>query len=381
MHAAAPARATTHGAAAKAGRHPWGMKRSPHHAVLATLLLAAACVQSDGEACVESSTARSGPTSQDVSPCDVVDAGGRRWIYKGEVELVSADVAALEQARVAADPPTALDLSQLDEQTLAEMLRPRRLVGNVEYELAEPDLALARRIKATDRPAPTPSSWEANGGANPRFVIDPDDRWQNTDEDLFPGSTYAYLGQSCTATLIGPSTALSAAHCFYGTGGWIATPSITFGASDVAPTQPFGSYLGDSVTIPGAWNGGGTLAEWEFDFAVLEFSPSNFPGRVTGWMGTEWLFSGTQVILGYPVDKPMPQQWGARGVYDESTGSRYEHSLDVVSGHSGACAYNESLRCTGIQSTQWKTPAFTWNEVRRWDTTTAEFFRAYGAWP
>jgi len=44
---------------------------------------------------------------------------------------------------------------------------------------------------------------------------------------------------------------------------------------------------------------------------------------------------------------------------------------------------NDDIRCNGIQSTQWFTsnPFRIWNEVRRWDATTYNFFAAYGNWP
>lgn len=210
------------------------------------------------------------------------------------------------------------------------------------------------------------------------FVVGSDDRARVGTPRLFPGSANAYLTQTCTATMIGPSTALSAAHCFY-QNGWIASRSITFGADTVAPTAPFGSFLADSLTLPGAWNN----TEWDWDFAVLEFSPTRSPGRDTGWFGTAMEFSGVRWIVGYPFDKPTPSSWIKGGTYTASPGSRYEHNIDIVSGDSGACAYNVDDRCTGIQSTQWFTtrPARTWNEVRRWDSTTYNFFDAYGNWP
>jgi hypothetical protein len=63
---------------------------------------------------------------------------------------------------------------------------------------------------------------------------------------------------------------------------------------------------------------------------------------------------------------------------------RYEHNLDVIPGDSGAAAYdNGDDRSNGIQSTQWSSsnPARVWNEVRKWDATTHNFFDAYGNWP
>jgi len=86
-------------------------------------------------------------------------------------------------------------------------------------------------------------------------------------------------------------------------------------------------------------------------------------------------------MIGYPNDKPIPSQWTRSGTYTASPGSRYEHNLDVIPGDSGACTFNASSRCTGIQSTQWRNSSRVWNEVRRWNRTTYDFFDAYGNWP
>jgi len=178
--------------------------------------------------------------------------------------------------------------------------------------------------------------------------------------------------------MIGPSTALCAAHCFY-QNGWITSAGITFGADTVAPTSPFGTFLADSLTLPGAWNN----TEWDWDFAVLEFSPTRPDlGRQTGWFGTGENFNGWKIMIGYPNDKPVPSPWIKGGTFTAAPGSRYEHNIDVISGDSGAGVYDSGdIRCNGIQSTQWYNPSRVWNEVRRWDATTYNFFAAYGNWP
>ena len=148
----------------------------------------------------------------------------------------------------------------------------------------------------------------------------------------------------------------------------------------VAPTAPFGSFLADSLTLPGAWN----ATEWDWDFAVLEFSPTRPDlGRQTGWFGTGQNFNGGKTMIGYPSDKPVPSSWIKGGTFTAAPGSRDEHNLDVIPGDSGAGTYdNGDSRCNGIQSTQWYANATRfWNEVRRWDSTTHNFFHAYGNWP
>src|SRR5262245_53562292 len=249
-----------------------------------------------------------GPTTEDRLGEDFTDGRGRRWRVVGKVEPKELDVAAADKERRNGDSrsPSAEPLS-LSREALAEKLRPRRLVGGYEYRLEQPDHELAEKILAMKT---IPTTEGSPGSANPpaqfRFVIGPDDRRRVDNPRFFPGSANAHLApQNCTATMIGPSTALCAAHCFF-QNGWIASRSITFGANTAAPTAPFGSFLADSLTIPGAWN----ATEWDWDFAVLEFSPSRPDiGRQTGWFGTSQNFNGGKTMIGYPTDKPIPSSW------------------------------------------------------------------------
>jgi hypothetical protein len=203
-----------------------------------------------------------GPTSADATGQDFIDGWGRRWIAIGKVVLKKIDVAETEKERRNADyrPPPEPDPRTLSVRDLAERLRPRRLVGGYEYRLEQPDFEVAEKILAMEKPPCT----EGFRSAEARFVVGTDDRVRLKAPRFWPGSANAYLTQTCTATMIGPSTALCAAHCFY-QNGWIESGSITFGADTVAPTAPFGSFLADSLTLPGAWNN----TEWDWDFAVL----------------------------------------------------------------------------------------------------------------
>jgi V8-like Glu-specific endopeptidase len=314
-----------------------------------------------------------GPTSVNAGGKDFVDAKGRRWIAIGKVQFKEMNIADTDIRRsdIRKPSPEVLTVDQL-----AEMLRPRRLVGDVEYRLEKPDYELAKKIMARDAVPVTNEHISPGAASGPRFIVGGDDRTRVSAPRFWPGSPFGYLGQSCTLTMIGPSTALSAAHCFY-QNGWIATPSLTLAADTNNPTAPYGSFMADSLTLPGQWNSN----EWDWDFAVLEFSPTRRPGDQTGWYGTEQSSTGNQTMIGYPSDKPIPSQWIRSGTYTASPGSRYEHNLDVIPGDSGACTYNASNRCTGIQSTQWRNSTRVWNEVRRWDRTTYDFFDAYGNWP
>lgn len=322
---------------------------------------------------------------------DFIDALGRKWVCNGKVTPRIRDVAATEKNT----PPTATSptkpITSMSLLELAHKLRPRRLVGQYEYRLEGPDFYLAEKIlnsaavgtvPTTDEHAATVAA-PTDTGVKSQFIIGSDDRSLVAFAGSPPFSSFGWVSQNCTATMIGRSTALSAAHCYYEDGTWTLTDFIAFGANNKTGTitTPFGQFVFDSITMPGAWETD-TVHDW--DFAVLEFSPTRYPGDSTGWRGTEWSMSGTQRSAGYPTDKAQGSQWYKSATYNFATGYRYNHNLDIMGGDSGACIYNTSSRCTSIQVAHYFTGTCctnVWNESRRWDSTTYNFFDTYGNWP
>lgn len=150
----------------------------------ATLGISTACVAHDqnSNALVSGVSVMLGPTSADATGADFVDADGRRWIAIGPAVFRTLDVATTEvhDASTRLAPGTPIEALSVSE--LADLLRPRRLVGGYEYRLAEPDLKLAERILAMPHPPPTdghrPSTPTAldlvvDTGVLPQFVIPP----------------------------------------------------------------------------------------------------------------------------------------------------------------------------------------------------------------
>ena len=115
-----------------------------------------------------------GPTSVNAGGKDFVDAKGRRWISMGKVQFKPTNIADLDMRRTDERKPAPENLT-LDQ--LAEALRPRRLVGDVEYRLGKPDYELAAKImKAGKAPIPTTNNNIPPQVLNPRFIIGSDDR-------------------------------------------------------------------------------------------------------------------------------------------------------------------------------------------------------------
>jgi V8-like Glu-specific endopeptidase len=335
---------------------------------------------------IDDGIAMLGPTSANADGKEFTDANGRRWKARGNIKPVEINVVETEKKRRNARdfPPPGPDPLTLSREELAKMLRPVRLVGEFSYELDEPDFLIADRILEM-KTAPNTEGSLGEADAFARHIIGTDDRTR-VEGSRYRASTCAHLSQNCTATMIGPSTAHCAAHCFHDGDNWINSRSITFGADIVGgvATAPFGSFLADSLTFPSAWlDGTPANPNWDWDFAVLEFSPSRPDiGRRTGWLGTSENFNGAKTMIGYPTDKPVPTPWAKGGTFASVVGGRYRHNLDIIPGDSGAAAYGNGDDCSnGIQSSQWRNGSAVWNEVRKWDATTYNFFDAYGNWP
>lgn len=376
------------------------------------------CSSSNGHSSDDGSLPRVevAPTSLSIVPgSDFHDGAGRRWECLGKVAFKNLDPDARFGNSAAGTPPTSLNTPSapptpdLGAQELAQKLKPVRLIGEYEYRLAEPDTLVANKIielrklpalPSTEPRPPVPSN--AGVSVKPKWWWNPDDRsaWTATG---FGASAFGHLSQNCTLTMIGPSTALSAAHCFYQNGAWISGGLVALGANNTGPananfTTPFGVYYADSLTLPGEWvvgagssGGGGNTNEshpgWDWDFAVLEFSPTRYPGYSTGWFGTRVRFAGLQYHLGYPTDqnKLYRSQWIVQGEFFGTEGARYKHGIDIGPGSSGGCFYNgdwvESWYCSAIVSSGWEVGGIQWNEARAWDLTTYAFFQTYGNWP
>ena len=152
-----------------------------------------------------------GPTSAQATGKDFKDARGRLWLVTGKVVAKDLDVGKADKERRNGDDyPRSVDTLTLSSKELAEKLRPRRLVGGYEYRLEQPDHDVAEMILGMrDRDLPTTDSYAGNGDSQPqmKFIVGPDNRQRVANPRVFPGSANAYLSQTCTATMIGPSTA------------------------------------------------------------------------------------------------------------------------------------------------------------------------------
>jgi V8-like Glu-specific endopeptidase len=298
-----------------------------------------------------------------VTPPDFTDPRGRRWRARTAVRPVADPAAGLDSV---VDRNKVVDRRALTLEQYAEAIRPMTVIDGWEYELAEPDLELARAIRdggiqgsvAPSEGLPR-TELEAEVVSEVNSIVLGGDGRVKQDNLAYPARTAVALttssGALCSAQLIGPSTAISAAHCFHSGSGWYATRTWAPGAdaTDANPA-PFGRKAGCYwVTITGSWaNGSHAVAD---DYAVIEFgapwtSCDNHPGNTVGWLGLA-AASSSQIeshgggLIGYPGDKtPAPQPWGMwvnAGQLTTSTWypDRVFYSIDTFGGQSGSGVY------------------------------------------
>jgi V8-like Glu-specific endopeptidase len=342
---------------------------------------------------------------------------GRRyaWSKKAVLHAVQPDHVVVEDHAMGVPPAAALTAQQL-----AEDLRTHVLVGDDEYVATEPDLALAKQLIEGTAPAqatkgydPTPARSPAAGveqktGA---WVIGNDERSRVGCARLnFPARTRGFWNTWCGATMIGPHTAATAAHCVYKPGtGWLSgrtfipakdSPDLP-GCTNPEPFGTFGStaegHAGVFIAVSSGWTDRG---DHNYDFAMLDFTDN--PGNLVGFSGTTFPALGnvTAQHQGYPLGKPMfPQYWGQTATVGcgesnacpyypggQTYNARFVHYMDQTDGDSGSgIIRTDTSQLIAIMSTENKSCFFWscsyWNEGTAWTPTVFNFFHQFNDWP
>lgn len=187
-----------------------------------------------------------------------------------------------------------------------------------------------------------------------RFVSPEDRRRQIMDASRFPvtavgllWAVYGENGLTCSASLIGPATLITAAHCVYDhETGWpddiLYVPSMLD-----ADTMPYGVWEYEQVSILPAYvtQYNGVYGEViPYDLAVVNLQTPI--GDDLGWLGfgaTEDMPGFVASILSYPGDKPFGTLWESNcnvsfgeGMADDL---HFVHFCDTFMGSSGGSLY------------------------------------------
>ena len=156
---------------------------------------------------------------------------------------------------------------------------------------------------------------------------------------------------TCSATLIGPRSVITAAHCVYDheTGGWVKQISFVPGLTD-GETPPFGVYDWDSVNILQGFIDNydgehyGSVMPWDLaEITLSEPTSSNDKGDTLGWMGfrIDDASAYDATMIGYPGDKPEGTMWESKcNIPDAFFGELiFAHLCDMYSGNSGSAMF------------------------------------------
>lgn len=249
-------------------------------------------------------------------------------------------------------------------EELSEAVRLTMRIGNHVWEHAGPDVELATQIlddvskgvMLYTEPSQQEEGIEEFEG---QAVFGTDSRRIRRDNTFFPMSAQVFTG-GCSATMIGESLAVTAAHCVWA-GAYRAPSSVSPGSdSQDAIQSPFGDYAGcpDLAVVMSTTFQSGRNTEL-YDWAVIDFSrcpmtPSyplgSRPGLTIGYMGTtalpDYRFGEKPAfVYGYPVPGcaggcMTPSIWGIGGFnYYPKGGSAIRHTIDTTPGQSGSGIY------------------------------------------
>lgn len=181
-----------------------------------------------------------------------------------------------------------------------------------------------------------------------RAIVGADNRIRVRDNSSYPFRAFGLLrteNGSCSATVIGPYTVITAAHCVYShENGW-ANETVFYPGANGQGNFPYRGYRYRETTILSGYINNyegyyGSVVPW--DLAVINTWEA--VGDNVGWIGysTNYGSDFRAYNVGYPGDKPYATMWRDRCNVSniETDTPRFVHYCDTKPGSSGSSMYS-----------------------------------------
>lgn len=290
--------------------------------------------------------------------------GSRGSLPDGEVDLdvevprrFPGNARAMPLPRLEIGDARALPFSDPTELERGFGTVTRRADGNVSRKDAAPEVLDALRRKRGDV---SPNSAPLNEpdplfsqDEEARAVVGTDDRVRVRNTAAYPFRSFGLLLSergSCSATLIGPATVVTAAHCVYShdDGGWVEESTFYPGANGEGNFPYRGYPFADMTILRGyidQYRGYyGSVVPW--DLAVIRLQDRAGDRLGTLGYGANSGRDFRAYNVGYPGDKPFATQWRDKCDVNrfEMEGTEYIHRCDTFAGSSGSSMYRYEKR-------------------------------------